>query len=407
MILMLGEHSTQHAQDEILQLLKESYDLPSDPMRVPVDTVWNRSPEWDDLLIITYGSSSAAQWIQDFTQSFRTAHSVADPATGANRPGGFILPVALSPNSLRPPDPISGIKALQYDGSDDTKARLIHAAGVLLGMSVRPGRHQIFVSYRTVDGSVIATDLHHRLEAAGFNAWLDEARENLSPGDDVQEVVRARINHASLVLVVDTPAAPGSRWIKEEIDTAIGQLVPVLPVVVGPDDISRFIPLASLRRRAPIKPAGVDGQPVSDAEWTKVRTEIDELLLATYRRRLLTISRAERAFSEKGFDWAEIDASKRMYWSKRKQTSLPEAVVLSHCSIHDATYVPALKAYKSFICGFPQIAQVNHKVCVYDDLLLSDAEIDTIGAELQGLPFVLAHHSELGILLLSNFARLR
>lgn len=407
MILILGEPSTQHARHAILQALKEFYDLPTDPTIVPVDAVWNNSPEWDDLLIITYRSPTPEKWVQDFIASFRATHSVADPATGVSRPGGFVLPVALDPDSLRPPDPISGIKALSYDGSDDANERLVHAAGVLLGMSVRPGRHQIFVSYRSADGSVIAADLHHRLEAAGFNAWLDEARENLSPGDNVQEVIRALINHASLVLVVDTPAAPASRWIKDEIDTAIGQLVPVLPVVIGPNDISRFIPLASLRRRVPVKPAGVDGCHMSDLEWSRVRTEIDQLLVTTYRRRLLTISRAERVFSEKGFDWTAIDASKRMYWSRRKQMSLPEAVVLSHCSIHDATYMPALKAYKTFIDGFSRIAQVNHKVCVYDDLVLSDAEIETIGAELQGLPFVLAHHTELGILILSNFARLR
>jgi hypothetical protein len=133
-------------------------------------------------------------------------------------------------------------------------------------MVLQPDSQRTFISYRATDASITAQDLNKRLEKAGYYPWLDEAKEHLSPGTDVQAVISKQIEQASMVLVVDTPAAPESTWIDFEIDLAGHRFIPVLPVVVG-QDISRFITLKSLERTVPIKPGGVDGEALSNEDW--------------------------------------------------------------------------------------------------------------------------------------------
>jgi hypothetical protein len=407
MIRILCEPDVESIAQGISRAIDAEYDCQTAEI-VSRNPAWNESPEWHDVLIVLFRGRPLPADFKEYIESFRNAHAVSDPVTGTQRPAGFVLPVATDSQTLQPPPPISGLKAVLYDGSADTAARLVRAVGVFLGMALRQGDHRIFISYKTSDGRDIAHDLHKRLMAEGFHPWLDEARENMSPGTEVDEAIRDNLKSAGMVLVVDTPQAPQSRWIKLEIDTALGDLIPVLPVVVGPDDVSRFIVLSSLKRRAPIKPNGVDGMPLTDVEWSKVLHEINELLFQAYQRRLRTVFHAERSFRSHGFDWIAIDLRRRMYRSNRPQPLMPQLTVLSHCSIHDISYVPALRAYARFIDGLPNRTELNQKVCVYErDQVLAEAEIETIREELQELPFILAHHNELGILLGSGFSRLR
>lgn len=94
-----------------------------------------------------------------------------------------------------------------------------------------------------------------------------------------------------------------------------------------------------------------------------------------------------------------MDLARLMFQARRKAPRRPATVVLSHCSVQDVNYVPALKAYCDFLAQFPEIDKVTHKLCVYDDLVLSDPEIDDIDTELNPLSFILMHHSELGRLI--------
>jgi hypothetical protein len=407
MIRLLCEPGTDAAGEKIAAAILSGYDS-QEVAVLPGDARWNSDPEWDDVLVVVFQSHELPPVAQTYIEAFRNEHTVTDPETNTQRPGGFVIPVATNPHFVQPSPPISGLKSLLYDGSSDAVTRLVRAVGVFLGMALRPGEYRIFISYRIADGREIATDLNSRLLAAGFHPWLDEARENFPPGADVQDIIRANLKSAAMILVVDTPQAPKSNWIKLEIDVALGELIPVLPVVVGPDDISRFITLSSLRRRAPIKPDGVDRQPLSDADWNKVLHEVKELLFQAYQRRLRTVFHAEQNFRNRGFDWSAVDLRRRMYRSARPQPLMPHLVVLSHCSIHDVSDIPALRSYSQFIDVFPDRANLNQKVCVYDrDDVLAEAEIETIRGELQDLPFILAHYNELGVLLDSDFTKLR
>jgi hypothetical protein len=169
----------------------------------------------------------------------------------------------------------------------------------------------------------------------------------------------------------------------------------------------RFITLSSLRRRVPVKPGGVDGQPLPDEDWGTTINKIEDLLLEIYHRRLETTTRAEAAFRKHGYDWKIQDAEKRVFLCSRAMSRLPAVSVLSHCSIHDVTWIPALETYERYLVAFPGIAQINHKVCIYDrERALSDVEIETIYENLVGTPFILARGDELPLLLTSNFTSL-
>ena len=157
----------------------------------------------------------------------------------------------------------------------------------------------------------------------------------------------------------------------------------------------------------PVKPGGVDSQPLSDEDWGNISRRIEDFLLEIYRRRLRTTTRAEEVFRKSGYDWTVYDAEKRVFLSNRANPRLPVSV-LSHCSVHDVTWIPALKSYEQYLGAYPGIAKINQKVCIYDrDGPLSDAEIETIYENLNSTPFILAHRDELPLLLSTNFSSLR
>jgi hypothetical protein len=395
MILILEEPGTEAAGTAIAKALSGEYHVASDPQIVPAGAVWDRKVEWDDLLVVPFQSRTLSDASVRYIEAYRRAHKT----------GGPIIPVSTSGAFRRPPAPISGIKAANYDGPPDA-ARIVTAAGVFLGLALRPGSQRIFVSYRATDGSPLANAIYKRLEADGFQPWLDKAKDNLAIGTDVQDTIRLSMEPVAMVLLVDTPDAPDSKWVSIEIDMANGQLIPVLPVVAGGERSPRFVQLQGLRRWALVD-NGLGGSPLSDDEWAGVRAQIDELLLSTFRRRLRIISRATEVFAAHSYRWEPVDERLRMYLADKK-AKLLLTVVLSHCLVHDITYVPALEAYGKYLDGYKNLAAVNQKLCIYDrDKVLSQTEMDKLSEKLPGKNVILAHYNELDVLLASHFEELR
>jgi hypothetical protein len=396
MIRIVCEPVVAGIGDEIARDLHVAHELVQPPVIVPQGAVWDAVPEWDDVLIVVYKTGLAPAG-KEYIAAYRAAHPLSGTGADSREPGGLVIPVATDPGATKPPDPISGIKALLYDDAARGRGgRLADWVGIFLGLALRPGDQRIFISYRIADGTEIATDLYNRLEAAGFQPWLDEAKENLPPASDVQGVITENLKRASMVLVVDTPEAPKSRWIKVEVDAANHQMIPVLPVVTQVDR-TRFVPLAYAQRQVLVKPAGIDRQPLSDEEWGRVLGKIEELLRLAYRRRGRTVFRTRQLLEEKGFDWIEQDQTRLIYRSVRpRQEKRPELALISHCCIHEATDIPALRAFRKYLDSYPDLARINFKLCVYDrDETLSEAEEEAIDDAFPERPFYLLHHSEL------------
>ena len=181
---------------------------------------------WDDLLIIIFDSSPFPDPGIQFITEYQNQR--ADDA--------MLLPVALDPANPKPPNPAKDIKALAYDVTTaGERGRLANRTGGMLGLRVQ-GRHtKIFISYRGLDGSEIAEQLHAHLQSLGYRTFLDQAKEfdgepMILPGSLVQKEIDAALDTANLVLLIDTARALESPWIKHEIHTADGLLLPILPI---------------------------------------------------------------------------------------------------------------------------------------------------------------------------------
>ena len=130
-----------------------------------------------------------------------------------------------------------------------------------------------------------------------------------------------------------------------------------------------------------------------------MRTEIDELLLSTFRRRLRILSRARKVFEDQGYLWQPVDERLRMYRSEKRVTALQRIVAFSHCLVQDVTFIPALKAWWSYLTNYKGLASVNQRLCIYDrEKVLSPSEIETLSATLPEINGILAHYNELELL---------
>ena len=80
-------------------------------------------------------------------------------------------------------------------------------------------RRRLFISYRRVESSGVATQLYEALDAAGFDVFLD-TQGVLRPGEPFQEILWHRLADTDVALLLDTPGFLDSRWTEEELARA-------------------------------------------------------------------------------------------------------------------------------------------------------------------------------------------
>src|SRR5258708_24371831 len=88
----------------------------------------------------------------------------------------------------------------------------------------------VFISYARGDGEAFATQLHDRLEASGFSAWLD--RRDIKPGENWDLAIDAGIRDSWGLLFVMTPSSVNSPNCHDEWSRALSFKKPVLPLMV-------------------------------------------------------------------------------------------------------------------------------------------------------------------------------
>ena len=228
MVVILSESDDLPKGEAIVKNLQEAYPVQLEAVALTTkgDLRWPFIElSWDDLLIVLFSGSDFPNPVARFIFKFMEVW-----------PSENILPVALNGNHPIPPKPIDGIKALAPDGEEDLFGRIVLRVGAMLGLKLRRRESTVFISYRAADGKKAAEQLYGHLKDNGFNPWLDEARDefdnegNISAGKDVQKVIEENLSRADLVLLIDTPKASDSRWIRLEIENAHSHLLPILPV---------------------------------------------------------------------------------------------------------------------------------------------------------------------------------
>ena len=356
---------------------------------------------WDDLLIVIFDASPFPDAGVRFIAEYQNQRG--DDA--------MVLPVAFDPASQKPPNPAEGIKALLYDPTAaGERGRLANRTGGMLGLRVQGRNTKIFVSYRGVDGSEIAKQVNTHLQSLGHRTFLDQAKEfdgepTILPGSPVQKEIDDALETANLVLLIDTPKAPESLWIRHEIDTADALLLPILPICfrddADPKKATRFRQLLALQRWVMVRTPPTGPAPLSSDELDQIVAEAEAYLCEIFRRKCRVPFIVKNEFVSRGFEWTVLNQKLLMYSSSRTGGRL-KTRILNHCSIFDVIYEPAIKRFHSFL---DDAGHVNHSLFIYDGELLPDHEVQDFA---KGIPdsVVILHHQELASLIDSNFAML-
>jgi hypothetical protein len=79
-------------------------------------------------------------------------------------------------------------------------------------------KRQAFISYRRKDSQGLANQLFENLSLYGYSPFLDIS--SIEAAEPVQDVLRHRLADVDLVIFIDSPTAPASDWILEELTTA-------------------------------------------------------------------------------------------------------------------------------------------------------------------------------------------
>jgi hypothetical protein len=363
---------------------------------------WPGDQSWDDVLVIVYRNDAfpeiGDQFIADFV---------------AQRPDtALLLPVATDPAFLKPPGAAAGIKALAYDGAaPGSHGRLVNRAGGLLGLRVQGRDTKIFISYRASDGAGIATQLYDYLTASGHRAYLDEAKDidgdtAILPGSDVQKQIDEALEGANLLLLIDTPDAPSSRWIKHEVDTADALLLPILPICFRPAGDPRrgprFPSLLALQRWVPFQLPPTANPPLTDDQLAEIADEAEKYLCEIFRRKCRVPFIVQKEFVSRGFAWTVLDQRLLMFESSKTHSGRLHTKVRSHCSMFDQVYMPALRRFCAFL---NDTGRCNWSLFIYDGKeLLPEPQLEELAAD-EGDVLIL-HHQELAALIDSNFTML-
>lgn len=364
---------------------------------------WPAEISWDDLLIVVYRDGDFPVPGNEFIANYVQQRSDA----------ALLLPVALDVASRKPPEPAAAVKALQYDNAaSGPTGRLVNRVGGMLGLRMKGRDSKIFISYRASDGTPIAKQLFDYLTALGQRPFLDEAKEfdgetKILPGTPVQKQIEDALSNANLVLLIDTPAAPASAWIKHEVDTADALLLPILPVCLreagDPTRGPRFRSLVALQRWIPLQhPAAPDHPPLSDDQLDQIVGEAERYLCEIFRRKCRVPFLVEKEFISRGFAWRVLDERLLMFESSKAQSIRLQTKVLSHCSLFDQIYTPAIRRF----CDFLQASgRANYSLFIYDGELLAAPQLEEL-VKSQPEEVIILHHQELAALIDSNFTKL-
>jgi O-acetyl-ADP-ribose deacetylase (regulator of RNase III) len=100
-------------------------------------------------------------------------------------------------------------------------------------MDFKQPKAKIFISYKTGHDTGLsfhATTLRDRLEAAGYDVWMDT--HDLRAGEDWNLQIYQKIPERDVLLLLLANETAQSDWVRREVDVAKGAKVSILPVLV-------------------------------------------------------------------------------------------------------------------------------------------------------------------------------
>jgi hypothetical protein len=98
---------------------------------------------------------------------------------------------------------------------------------------------RVFISYARADGSAVADRVFDVLERMRFDVFLDRFR--LPPGSDFLERIQDEILDKAMVVVIETPRAIRSHWVRQEVSVAAARRLGLAAVNLGGSDVVREV----------------------------------------------------------------------------------------------------------------------------------------------------------------------
>lgn len=248
---------------------------------------------------------------------------------------GQAIPIACDAARLPPPPPLDRLQGLLVRDLDSdgvataAKAALINASLLL----AQDHQGALFISYSHRDGLRLATVLEAKLRERGFRVFRDEAKDRdqqfaIPPGSETQKVIERSILERGFVLLLDTPAAERSEWVREEVKIAIGHLLPILPIVFP--DTSDPRPGAAPPRGGRFRALRELDREVRVADETQLLEKVDEIenqvvqiLLSHSRSRRRLIYASQVRFEQLQYTWESLRAA-RLHYKVEKPQPLPK-----------------------------------------------------------------------------------
>jgi hypothetical protein len=189
------------------------------------------------------------------------------------RDGGIsIIPVAkdLSTFTQVAPKEVGKFNGFKLADAQD----VAELAGLMLELlGLQRAKRKIFVSYARLDGSAMAQQLRDSFTARWYSVFLDTV--SIRPGEVFQENLKQELADSDVVLLLNSPAAPGRPYVEEEVTFATQARVGGVQVVWPGHD--------RLREGALLMPVFLEDKDIaSDGEGGKSLTP--EAVLEVLRR---------------------------------------------------------------------------------------------------------------------------
>lgn len=170
------------------------------------------------------------------------------------------------------------------------------AAALLECVGLLRRQRRIFVSYRRVESSSAAIQLHDLMTARGFDVFLDT--HDIRPGDPFQEVLWHRLCDADVMVMLDTPTYFESKWTRQEIGRARAKEIHVLRVVWPSHTSSKLTDMAETVYLDVADLSGADG-PIADKTAEQIVLAVENLRSRSIASRYMSMTGRLRAEIEK------------------------------------------------------------------------------------------------------------
>jgi len=297
---------------------------------------------------------------RDFTAGERQRIEAFYAACGSDQVR--LVPVSSEAARDKPKAPLDGIVSFPVHDDANKDAQVERLTRLLLNqlcLRVSSERRSVFISYRQNDGKFAARELEKRLVQRGYRVWRDDSPDRddfplIGPGTPAQESIRRAIVEQGFVLVIDSPDAPNSWWVEQEVSMGLANILPVLPVVIDdpstgapPKGNSRFPALEKQGRFVQCSHAvlteSTTASAIDEPFLERLEQQMSEYLLAHFRtsRRLVAQVKA-RLVNGFAFEWEGVVGKPLLYQTtiSRESQATPHLHLrfLVQCAPYDRVF---------------------------------------------------------------------